>query len=100
MGSFVCLYLGRDPIKVLPQHPPHVFACVRGHLMLKQEGELATFSDAVEVAVDLVIFTTCQRENSNSCKLSVSGLIRLRLIARHPKPAKVLKGHNPDARAF
>lgn len=58
-----CSYLGWDSVKVLPQHPPHVFACVRGHLVLEQEGELATLADAVEVAVDLVILTTCERRN-------------------------------------
>lgn len=55
-------YLGWDSVKVLSQHPPHVFACVRGHLVLQQEGELATVSDAVEVAVDLVVLATCQKK--------------------------------------
>lgn len=59
--------------------------------MLEQEGELATLSDAVEVAVDLVILTTCQGENGDSCKLSICRLICLRLIARQPKPATALK---------
>ena len=52
-------YLGRDPVKVLPQHPAHVLACVRGHLVLQQEGELAALADAVEVAVELVVLTAC-----------------------------------------
>lgn len=30
--------------------------------MFEQEGELATLSDAVEVAVDLVVLATCRRE--------------------------------------
>ena len=32
--------------------------------MLEQEGELATLADAVEVAVDLVILTTCKKEKA------------------------------------
>lgn len=82
-------YLGWDSVKVLSQHPPHVFACVRGHLVLQQEGELATVSDAVEVAVDLVVLATCQKkkENSPSCNLS----IRRFICVRQPKPAKAPK---------
>lgn len=30
--------------------------------MLEQEGELAALADAVEVAVDLVILTTCKKK--------------------------------------
>lgn len=48
-------YLGRDSVKVLSQHPPHVLAGVRRHLVLEQEGEHAAFTDAVEVAVHLVV---------------------------------------------
>lgn len=59
-SALACSYLGWDSIKVLPQHPPHVLACVRGHLVFEEEGELATLADAVEVAVDLVILTTCR----------------------------------------
>lgn len=50
--------------------------------MLEQEGELATLADAVEVAVDLVILTTCKQENGNSCKLSNHRLIYLWLVER------------------
>lgn len=66
-SGFECLplgsvsYLGRDSIEVLSQHPSHVFACVWGHLVLEQEGELATLSDAVEMAVDLVVFATWRK---------------------------------------
>ena len=63
MPQTVCVfYLGWDSVKILPQHPPHVFACMRGHLVLEQEGELATLTDAVEMAVDLVILTTCEEK--------------------------------------
>lgn len=55
-------YLRRNAVKVLSQHPPHVLACVRGHLVLEQEGELAALSDAVEVAVDLVVLAACQKK--------------------------------------
>lgn len=48
-------YLGWDSVEVLSQHPPHVLAGVRRHLVLKQEGEHAAFTDAVEVAVHLVV---------------------------------------------
>lgn len=58
MSPFEHTYLGWDSVKILPEHPPHVFTCVGGHLVLQQEGELATLTDAVEVAVDLVILTT------------------------------------------
>lgn len=72
MCHSLCIYLGWDSVEVLPQHPPHVFACVRGHLVLEQEGELATLADAVEVAVDLVILATCEVKTANSsCKLSI-----------------------------
>lgn len=53
-------YLGWHPVKVLAQHSPHVFARVRRHLVFKQEGEVASLADAVEVAVDLVVLTPCQ----------------------------------------
>lgn len=53
-------YLGRDPVKVLAQHSPHVFARVRRHLVLEQEGEVAALANAVEVAVDLVVLTSCE----------------------------------------
>lgn len=33
------------------------------HLVLEQEGELAALSDAVEVAVHLVVFATCRHKN-------------------------------------
>lgn len=59
---FIRLYLGWDSVKVLPQHPPHVLASVWGHLVLEQEGELATLADAVEVAVDLIVLTTCKKK--------------------------------------
>lgn len=54
-------YLGRDSVKVLAQHSPHVFASVRRHLVLEQEGEVAALADAVEVAVDLVVLTPCEK---------------------------------------
>lgn len=53
-------YLGWNPVKVLSQHPPHVFAGVRGHLVLEQEGELAALADAVEVTVHLVVLAACK----------------------------------------
>lgn len=53
-------YLGRDSVKVLAQHPPHVLASVRRHLVLEQEGEVASLADAVEVAVDLVVLAPCE----------------------------------------
>lgn len=46
-------------VEVLPQHPPHVLPGMRGHLVLEEEGELATFPDAVEVTVHLVVLTAC-----------------------------------------
>lgn len=55
------MYLGRDPVKVLAQHSSHVFARVRRHLVLEQEGEVATLADAVEVAVDLVVLAPCKQ---------------------------------------
>lgn len=91
MSQFVCLYLGWDSVKVLPQHPPHVFACVWGHLVLEEEGELATLADAVEVAVDLVILATCQKETSNSCKISICRLIYLWLIVRRLRNSSCTK---------
>ena len=64
MCACVC-YLGRDPVKVLPQHSAHVLAGVRGHLVLQQEGELAALSDAVEVAIQLVVLTACGENSAN-----------------------------------
>lgn len=59
-------YLGWYPVEVLPQHPPHVFAGVRGHLVLEEEGELATLADAVEVAVHLVVLATCNEREADA----------------------------------
>lgn len=50
---------GGHTIKVLSQHPPHVLPGVGGHLVLEEEGELAAFPDAVEVAVHLVVLAAC-----------------------------------------
>lgn len=59
--------------------------------MLEQEGELATLTDAVEVAVYLVILTTCKEKTANcSCKLSICRLIFLWLIVRFLRTATVL----------
>lgn len=55
-------YLSRNTIKVLPQHPSHVLPGMGCHLVLEQEGELAALSDAVEVAVHLVVFATCRHK--------------------------------------
>lgn len=33
---------------------------MRGHLVLEEEGELAAFPDAVEVAVHLVVLAACE----------------------------------------
>lgn len=55
-------HLGRNPVEVLSQHPPHVLTGVRGHLVLEQEGELAAVANAVEMAVHLVILAAwCRR---------------------------------------
>lgn len=51
-------HLSRNTIKVLPQHPSHVLSGVGCHLVLEQEGELAALTNAVEVAVHLVVFAT------------------------------------------
>lgn len=51
---------GGHSVKVLAQHPPHVLPGMRGHLVLEEEGELATFPDAVEVAVYLVVLAACR----------------------------------------
>lgn len=59
-------YLRGNTVKVLSQHPPHVLAGVRGHLVLEQEGELAALADAVEVAVDLVVLAACQKKDAGS----------------------------------
>lgn len=48
-------HLSGNAVEVLPQHPPHVLPGVGRHLVLQEEGELAAFPDAVEVAVDLVV---------------------------------------------
>lgn len=50
---------GGHTIKVLSQHPPHVLPGVGGHLVLEEEGELAAFPDAVEVAIHLVVLAAC-----------------------------------------
>lgn len=50
-------YLAWDSVEILSQHPPHVLASVRRHLVLEQEGEVAALADAVKVAVDLVVLT-------------------------------------------
>lgn len=55
-------HLSRNTIKVLPQHPSHVLSGVGCHLVLEQEGELAALTNAVEVAVHLVVFATCRRK--------------------------------------
>lgn len=53
-------HLGRGhSVEVLPQHPPHVLPGVRGHLVLEEKGELATFPDAVEVAIHSVVLAAC-----------------------------------------
>lgn len=59
-------HLGRGhTVEVLPQHPPHVFAGVRSHLVLEEEGELAAFPDAVEVAIHLVVLAACGWSHSS-----------------------------------
>lgn len=50
---------GGCAVEVFAQHPSHVLACVRCHLVLQQEGELAALADAVEVAIDLVVLAAC-----------------------------------------
>lgn len=63
IASITRSYLSRNTIKVLPQHPSHVLPGMGCHLVLEQEGELAALSDAVEVAVHLVVFATCRHKN-------------------------------------
>lgn len=59
-------HLSGDAVKVLPQHPSHVLPGVGRHLMLEQEGELAALADAVEVAVDLVVFAAWEETGKES----------------------------------
>lgn len=59
-------HLSRNTIKILPQHPSHVLSGMGCHLVLQQEGELAAFSNTVEVAVHLVVFATC-RHRAHVC---------------------------------
>lgn len=41
-----------------------MFARVRRHLVLEQEGEVAALADAVEVAVHLVVLTPCKERGA------------------------------------
>lgn len=56
---YKCSHLRWNSVKVLSQHPPHMLAGVGGHLVLEQEGEHAALTDAVEVAVHLVVLAAC-----------------------------------------
>lgn len=58
--------------------------------MLEQEGELATVADAVEVAVDLVILTTCKDNPVTIFKLFICLFIYLWLIVRRLRKATAL----------
>lgn len=55
-------HLSGNSVEVFPQHPPHVLPGMGRHLMLEQEGKLAALSNAVEMAVHLVILATCRHQ--------------------------------------
>lgn len=60
IGPGSASYLSGNTVEVLAQHPSHVLPSMGRHLMLQQEGELAAFTDAVEMAVNLVVLATCK----------------------------------------
>lgn len=51
-------HLSGNTIKVLSQHPSHVLPGMGRHLMLQKERKLAAFTDAVEMAINLVVLAT------------------------------------------
>lgn len=72
-----------------------MFACVRRHLVLEQEGEVAGIADAVEVAVDLVVLTPCEERwgvnDPTPSRLSLSALESVLSTSWSPAPDEAMK---------
>lgn len=73
-----------------------MLACVRGHLVLEQEGELAALADAVEVAVDLVVLAACGEERSRAAVSDGSLTLSCLFIRLNVRPADRLRSGRQD----